>query len=433
MDNKLIFFQKLGIFAAIFLGSIIILKILDRLIFNRYFLKKLNIRIPALYRDILIFIILAIVILVTLRIEFGFKLTGIITSSAILSAIIGLALQDTLSNIISGIVLHIEKPFKIGDWIKVGEKEGEIVEVSWRATRLRTLDGNYIVIPNTNISKETILNYYEPERAHAITFHIGIEYGAAPNFIKEILLKSIEDCHNVLKEPKPVIHVIDFGDHAIQYELKIWIDDHSIYKDIKDDVMSKLWYSLKRHNIEIPFPIRTVYFKKKEGGRGTDIPETIKRIELLNDIPEEDILQISESTKIKHYTRGERIIIEGEEGYSLYIILQGQVNIISRNVLIRELKEGEYFGEMSLLTGEKRSATAVAKSEVTVLEIHSSSILPVIKKNPSLMETLSNKLAERKIMTKDIVDKALISEKLKEKEALSKNIFNRIKEFFSIR
>lgn len=423
--------QKIGTLLIIFLGSAIILKILDKLIFNRYLLKKLNIRIPVLYRDILIFLALAIIILITLRIEFGFKLTGFLTSSAIISVIIGLALQDTLSNIIAGIVLHVEKPFKIGDWIKIGEREGEIVEVSWRATRLKTLDGNYIIIPNTNISKETILNYYEPVRAHAITFQIGIEYGAAPNLLKEVLVKSIEDCHNVLKEPKPIIHISDFGDHAIQYELKIWIDNHSIYKDIKDDVMSKLWYSFKRHNIHIPYPIRTVYFQKEEEKKDINILEIVKKIEFFGDIPEEDLLQIAETSKIKHFTNGERMIIEGREGDTLYVIIKGQVNITNRNILIRELGRGDYFGEMSLLTGEKRSATAVAKNEVTVLEINSNSILPVIKKNPNLMEVLSRKLAERKIMTQDTLDKALANEKLMERETLSKNILQRIKGFFS--
>lgn len=201
MNDKIILLQRLGIFAVILVGSIIILKIIDKLIFNRYLLKKLNIHIPALYRDILIFIILAIIVIATLRIEFGLKLTGILTSSAIISVIIGLALQDTLSNIIAGIVLHIEKPFKLGDWIRIGEREGEIVEISWRATRLKTIEGNYIITPNTNISKETILNYYEPTKAHEITFQIGIEYPAAPNLVKEILLKSILDCSDILKEP----------------------------------------------------------------------------------------------------------------------------------------------------------------------------------------------------------------------------------------
>lgn len=196
--------------------------------------------------------------------------------------------------------------------------------------------------------------------------------------------------------------------------------------------MTKLWYTLKRNNIQIPFPIRTVYFQKTRESALDALKnaEIIKRIELFQDIPEEDILQIAHKSKIKHFTKGERIIIQGEESNSLYMLISGEVNITSNDVPIRELKQGEYFGEMSLLTGEKRSATVIAQNEVTILEIGSDSILPIIKENPNLMENMSKKLAERKIATKDIVEKALLAETAAGKETLSKNIFYKIEEFF---
>lgn len=434
--------QKLFIFIIILSGSIITLKIFDEIIFNKYLFRKADIHVPTLFRDIIIFTLLTVIILIIIRIEFGIRLSGILTSSAIVSVIIGLALQDTLANIIAGIVLHIEKPFKIGDWIKIGQQEGEVVEISWRATRLRTMDGNYIVIPNTNISKDIVLNYYEPDKAHAITFNIGIEYTAAPNRVKEVILKAIQDCHLILKNPHPVIYTQNYGDHAIQYEIKIWIDNHAQYKSILDDVMTKLWYSFKRNDIRIPFPIRTVYIQKEEQDKIDTSIESRKRsistIELFQGVSEHEIQQIAESAKLKHFTKGERIIIQGEHNYSLYIIVQGQVGVFSidakgNSIPVKDLKEGEYFGEMSLLTGEKRSATIIAQNEVTLLEIGPNDILPTIKKNPALMEALSKKLAERKLSIKDILDKALANEKFLEKEALSKNLLNRIREFFSIK
>lgn len=432
--------QKLLIFVIIAAGAFIILKVSDELIFSTYLLKRADIHVPSLFRSILIFALLAVIVLIVLRIEFGLKLTGILTSSAILSVILGLALQDTLSNIIAGIVLHIEKPFSIGDWVKIGASEGEVVEISWRATRLKTLDGNYIVLPNTNTSKEIVLNYYKPSRAHAITFNIGLAYASAPNTAKEIILKTIQDCQHVLDNPSPSVYTTAFGDHAVQYEIRVWINDHAIHKKITDDIMTKLWYSLRRNNIQIPFPIRTVYMHKEDEGENihslSEREKAIKDIELFRDIPEKDVQQLAEVSKIKCFTKGEKIITQGEEGYSLYIITHGHVNIVSFDarghvIPIRELKQGDYFGEMSLLTGEKRSATVMAGSEAALIEIESRDILPIIKKHPQLMEVLSQKLAERKLATKDIIDKAILTEKLLEKEALSKNIFHKIKEFFA--
>ncbi len=435
--------SKLLVFAIIFLGSIIVLKVCDDLIFNRYLLKKEDVQIPTLFRDIIIFTVLIIVVLVTIKVEFGIRITGILASSAVLTVIIGLALQDTLSNIIAGIVLHIERPFGMGDWIKAGDQEGRVAELSWRATRLRTIEGNFIIIPNTNIAKETILNYYKPTKIHSLTFNIGIEYKAAPNKVKELFLKSIDDCKDVLKKPAPAVYVTEFGDHAVEYEVKVWIENHAIYKNIKDDIMTKIWYRLGREKVEIPFPVRTVYLhdsdKIKAAGKaaaGQKKVKVISQVNLFRDVPEDIIRQLAESAWIKHFSLGEKIITEGDAGHSLFVIVNGNVRVTApgpkgENVILNNLADGEYFGEMSLLTGEKRSATVEAGSDVTLLEIDADAIAPVVEKNPQLIEVMSRELAGRKLETKDIMDKASVAEEKMEKESLSKNIFWKIKDFFS--
>ena len=435
--------SKLFVLAIILLGSIIVLKVCDDIIFNRYLLKKEDVQIPTLFRDIIIFTVLIIIVLITIRVEFGVRITGILTSSAILTVIIGLALQDTLSNIIAGIVLHIERPFVMGDWIKAGDQEGRVVELSWRATRLRTIEGNFIIIPNTNIAKETILNYYKPTRIHSLTFNVGIEYKAAPNKVKELFLKSIDDCKDVLKKPAPAVYVTEFGDHAVEYEIKVWIDNHAIYKNIKDDVMTKIWYRLKREEVEIPFPVRTVYLrdtdKIKDAARADAVEKKTKiisRISLFRDMPEGDLRQLAEFARIRHFSGGERIITEGDTECSLGVIVKGSVCVTARGpagegITVSNLAEGEYFGEMSLLTGEKRSATVIAGSDVTVLEINADALAPLVEKNPQLIEVMSRQLAGRKLKTKDIIDKASIAEEVIEKESLSKSIFWKIKDFFS--
>lgn len=434
--------EKLFIVTLILSVSIITLKVFDEIIFAKYLYGKANIHVPNLFRDIIVFTLLAGIIATTLRVEFGFRLTGLLTSSAILSAIIGLALQDTLSNIISGIVLHIEKPFEIGDWIKIGEQEGEVVEISWRATRLRTIDGNFIVIPNINTSKEIVLNYYKPTKDHAITIKIGIDYSTPPASVKETVLKTIKDCDNILLFPDPAVNVLSFGDSSILYEIKFWIRDHSLLKRIQDDVMTKLWYSLKRKDIHIPFPIQTVYLKQEDKAPDTSLDletkmDMIKKIELFHDLSGNDLIQIAKTCSPLNFTSGEKIVTLGDEGHSLFLVAQGTVDVVNYDskgsmIHLKELSSGNYFGEMSLLTGEKRSATVMAKNEVSVLKIASENIVPIIKKNPKIMEAISHKLAERKVTTKDIMDKAILNEKLAEKEALSVNILGKIRAFFSI-
>src|SRR6185312_2994670 len=153
-------------------------------------------RYPAILQD---FIVVGLLVLVA---TFVFN-DRLLATSAVSAVVIGFALQDTLGNAFAGLAIQSEKPFRVGHWIRVGEFEGRVAEVTWRATKLRTKSGNFVVLPNNIVAKEAITNYSEPAAPTRIDVEVGASYQSPPNAVKAALLEALANCPRALKTPAP--------------------------------------------------------------------------------------------------------------------------------------------------------------------------------------------------------------------------------------
>ena len=158
-------------------------------------------RFPSIVQDA---IVLALLVMIA-TFAFGDKF---LATSAVSAVVLGFALQDTLGNAIAGLAIQSEKPFSIGHWVKVGEFEGRVAEVTWRATRLRTKTGNFIVLPNNIVGKEPIINYSEPVAPTRISVQVGCSYDAPPNRVKAVIREALANCALVLRAPAPQVVLV---------------------------------------------------------------------------------------------------------------------------------------------------------------------------------------------------------------------------------
>ena len=181
----------------------------------------------------------------------------LLTTSAVGAVVVGFALQDTLGNLFSGLAIQIEKPFRVGHWVAVGGREGQVQEITWRATKLRTIAGQFLIVPNGVISKEAILNYSEPTLPTRLEIDIGASYDAPPNAVKSAIREALSNAPLVMSSPAPEILIHDFGASAVVYRVMFWIADYAVHLEARDQVRSNLWYTLRRHAIEIPYPSRS--------------------------------------------------------------------------------------------------------------------------------------------------------------------------------
>jgi CRP-like cAMP-binding protein len=347
---------------------------------------------------------------VVLKVAYGLQVDTFIAGSGIVAVVIGLAMQETLANIVSGIALQIGKPFKVGDWLIIDRHRAKVMEMNWRSTKLRTNDDVFLDIPNKTVVTSTITNLSYPTKTHANRIRVGFEYGVPPNTVREILKRAALSAPGVLDTPPPQAYLYDFGESAVIYEIKYSLNEESRFGDIEDAIRTNVWYEARRAGLTFPYPTRTLHIHRTtaESTKVADVArELLANQELLATLDERQREWVIAHAKILRFGAGEKIIRQGSEGCSMFIIVRGNVDVVihskGSDTVVATLHQGEAFGEMCLLTGEARSATVVAKTDCDLWEIDRAVLQPLMQENPALAERLSELLARRKMETEGVL------------------------------
>src|ERR1700736_2609849 len=430
--------------AAILLSTALVVALINRYVWDWYFEKRKQTTIPHFLREVIGGLIFLIALLLVLSVGYHAEaqLKGLLAGSGIAAIILGFAGQNLFGGIIAGMSLQINRPYKVTDWLKVGDTFGEVKEINWRSTRLRTNDGIYLDIPNNEIVKSTIVNLHYPTEVHAMRIRVGVDYHVPPNRVKDVLARAAQSAVNVLPEPKVKVFLVDFADHAVLYEIKYYMGNHSRINETNDAVRTNVWYELKRQRIKIPYPIQDLYLHRpavRSVEEDHDEARAILRGEPLFDcLSDAQIGNIIQQSHLNHFGRGERVIEEGAEGNSMFILLRGAAQVsVSKNgstIQVATLGSGDCFGEMSLLTGEKRSATVRADGDCYVMEISKDVMGDVIRESPDCLKQLSELLAKRKMETEGILKDAATSsaDQAAKQREYTATFLKRLKTFFAL-
>ena len=399
--------------ALVLLSTAVVIALVNRYVWDIYFEKRRGIPVPKLLRDLVSTIIFLIVLMVVLSVSYHAEreLRGLLAGSGVLAIILGFAAQNLLSSVIAGLSLQIQRPYKVGDWLKVDDTYGEVMEIRWGATRLRTNDEIMLHIPNNQMIKQTVVNLTYPTRVHYMRLYMGAEYGAPPNRVKDALMRATLQARGVEKNPPPQVFVSEYGESAIIYQIKFTMTTHSGYYETRDAIYTNAWYEFRRQKITIPFPIRTLEINRRRR-RTTEEENAQTRASLGTDtlfscLSGGQLDDLIRGSRRIHFGRGEKIIEEGAEGTSMFVLVQGAAGVsVSQNgslLRVASLAEGDYFGEMSLLTDEKRTATVQAEEDCEVIEISQSAMAAVLHDAPECLTRLSELLATRKMETEGLL------------------------------
>jgi len=418
---------------VLFLVLIFSVKFLSFLIFDFLFSYKQSIKYPRLIKDLAVILLYVVGGLFIAKYYLNIRVTEVLASAAVLTVVVGFALQDILGDLFSGIALNLEESLKIGDWVKAGEREGRIEQFQWRSIKLRTVDNVLVVIPNQIASKEAVNRYGHEGEAFALRTQIGVSYKNSPDLVINTLIEVMDSIDAIVREPAPQVLVTRFDDFAVVYDLKYYIRDYSQKNIIHSEINRKSWYAFKRKGIEIPFPIRDVYIKKAVDDRPGDeeIIETLKANEVLGTIDEEQLRHILDDIELTVHARGEVLIREGETGRSFYHILSGEVEILKNNKVMNTLGPNDYFGEASLFTGESTSADVRVSKECKLIGISPVKFREAVKMNKNMALKLSEVIALRKAKRKEFDEKDSEMNKLAIKKE-TQSLFLRIKKYFSV-
>ena len=395
--------------------------------------------VAPLLKSIITFLLYFGAVLVLLNRLFGINLTPLLTTSAVLTGVLALSLQETLKNFFTGLWINTERIVAKGDWVKIADKEGEILEVTWNTTRLLTRKNDCVYIPNRILMEGHLENYTYPSPLHAAEVDIGASYFDPPTKVKNVLIDLAKDLPNVMIEPKPEVWITNYSDFSINYRLRAWVNDFRLVPYVKTEINSRIWYVFRRNNIEIPFPARVNYARQEKKHSETEIiMNSLKDIEFLSPINYDELRNIAAYSSFETFGTGETIVKQGDTGDTFYLIHSGSVDVLYKDSAGNEkplatLKQGEFFGEMSLLAGEPRRATVIANEDTSCIVVNSKGFQNIFIKNPTLAESLSELLAKRSDELEKIKNLAVSErEKLEAEISLKKNIMNKIKKFFKV-
>ncbi|ETR72004.1 MAG: MscS mechanosensitive ion channel [Candidatus Magnetoglobus multicellularis str. Araruama] len=399
--------------------------------------NKTGRRIPKIVTNSVIFLIYLMTFFGIVAYVFDQKLTSLLATSGVLAMIIGLAIQVNIANVFSGIVINIEQPFRIGDWIEIDHKfKGKVVDITWRTTRILTHSGNILSFPNSYTSESPINNYCYPDRNVWIKIIIHINPTYSPEKIKKICMDAMLSIDGLVKEIRPIIRY-QLTDWCADYTLLFCINDYSKKIQFKSELYERIWIHLNRIGIEPAIKRQEVHMFRGTKDRGEEALNPLSilsEIDIFKGFSDELRKQLSQKMHQHQYHTEEYIIKQGNEGDSLFIIIEGSVSvqilIDGKHVEVDRMGAGTFFGEMALLTGEPRNASIVAITNCVLYEITKCDIAPLFTYYPEITDILSKELTRRAVnrqQKKEHYDQERI-----DKDALKNSFFSKISNCFGI-
>ncbi len=382
------------------------LSLLNAIIFEQAKADTWRARVPKLLIDLFRLFLVLLGTAIVLATVWNADLAGLVTALGVSSIVIGLALQDTLGSVMSGIALLFERPFSVGDWLKVGDIQGQVIDINWRAVRLITFEREMVIIPHKLIGNEIIRNFSQPQPIHAERIRVGFSYKSPPNLVKHVLHSTALETQGILKYPDPQVFTISYDDSAITYEVKLFIADYSELEEIRDRFMSRVWYAAQRSGLAIPFPIRTVYNfhgpTSQAEGTSKKFTESLQSLPSFVPLDKSTNHDISTSgISLQHFGAGETVIKQGVEHNSLYILVSGSAMMTvkdanNENHEMLTVKTGEFFGEMTLFSGEISPIAVTAVEDLEVMMISAEAVNQMIDRQPNFAREISQILETRR-------------------------------------
>jgi small-conductance mechanosensitive channel/CRP-like cAMP-binding protein len=399
--------------------ALVVTRLLDYIFFDVAFRLRRKAAAPALLRQIVSLLVFGVAVAILFRLVLGVQLTGMFATSAVLSVVIGLALQDTLGNLFSGLALHLEKSVQVGDVVRSGDIFGVVEELSWRAMKIRTMEGNVLLVPNSIASRERLEVFPRPGRPIARTLEVGLEYELSPGHAREVLEAAARDLPGVASYPEPTAYLKRFDSYSIDYELRYWLDDYSRFLELDSQVRERVWYRLSREGIPIAFPLirqwQWAAGPLRVPSRLGAVEAAIAQVDLFALLSDEARNRLAGGVQERRFAAGETVVREGDRGSSMFIVESGRLGVsahgsVGQSQKLAVLEPGSAFGEVSLLTGDPRTATVRALTEATLLEIDKSTLSPILRENPSICGMLELTMQERRKRSADALAAASGSE-----------------------
>jgi small-conductance mechanosensitive channel len=416
---------------------------------------------PKLLIDLVRALVFVVAVFGALSAVFDQTLTGLLATSGVVAIVLGFALQSTLADLFSGIALNLERPFRVGDWLSLDSGIiGQVVQTNWRATHLRTLDGNDVVVPNSKMAAAQLTNFDQPARHLRQSIAIPLPGDIAPARVQGVLIASAMRCERVLADPPPRALVAEFQDGKVNYQLDYWIENYRGEPEIRSEISAEIWRALDIAGISLiwlgdqaktaPSPGKDERIEEKRrlqvlesrfvpvtGAARNDLDRLLSRVELFRHLDDAHRAAIADVVSRQDVQAGDVIVEQGDRSDCLFVLGEGLLEVSvtapsGERRTINRLCVGHVFGEMALLTGEARTATVRALLPSVVYAIAKQDFEAILRDNPELATRLGSIITQRRKATAELLQSIAAQHGAAPPLPQEIDLFERVKGFFGL-
>lgn len=375
-------------------------RLFDLLLLRAALVTRRGAPYPRLLSDMVRAVLFAAAAAVIVTLVFGQPALGLVTTSGVAVAVVGFALRNIISDLFSGIALGIDSPYRIGDWIETAEGcAGRVTEVSWRVTRLVTREGVTQTVPNGQVAARRLVNYGPGGSRYRVSLRLPLDPALPVERAKRILLAAALDAERRFPGLAPDVLLQEFADGAVIYLLRFQVPDYGQEAPCRDAVAAAALRALQHAGLSPARPARRMQVERALAEPPAGRSALLRRIPLFADFPEEEREALGATLRERLVPRGATIVRQGEAGDSLFLLAEGalEVRVVQdgREIPPDRMVPGDVFGEMSLLTGQPRSATVSAATEALIFELRREHLDPILRRRPELAESLAAIMASR--------------------------------------
>jgi small-conductance mechanosensitive channel/CRP-like cAMP-binding protein len=404
-----------------------------------------RLQVPAIVTDVLLALMLIVYALVRLTVV-GVNIAGVVTTSAVITGAIAFSAQEVLGALWAGLALQLDRTLRLGDWVKVDDgPPGEIVNIRWRTTTVRTRWNDMIIVPNAHLIKDkvhVVARGPNQKAKREVKFQVAYEH--APSRVIATVEEALHraEIPNVAKDHHVNCFALSFDDSGITYAVYFSLDEFWRYRDTHSDVMATVYAALQRAGMPIPFPQRDVHVRQVEApeeARERDVEARMHALEtigLFAALTPAELRALAEGAGRCLFVQGDRLFTKGESSDSLFVVMRGRLVVYderdgARNRLAHVDPPG-YVGEMGLLTGQPRGATVVVEGDTECLRLDKVAFDKILRSRPEIVEALSQSLVRRQAENQALLQSLGQADRVDGDHGRARELMQRIRRFFAL-
>ena len=415
-------FVEYGVQIGVWLSAAFLINRLVGVLFWDGFIGRLSDRpVPRLPRDLTAMVLFSVAVLAIISTVFQRDVTSMLAASGVLGVIIGLALRTVILDLFMGLAIHIERPFKIGDWLMIHQNRvethiiAEVIEINWRTTRLRTTRNNMVVVPNSKMGDTIVTNYMEPKPHFRIDLDFIIDFEVPSERVLRVMtagLKAVTDGEGILEDPAAEVRIKDSTLEGAEYEVRFFILPAKISPNEARHVVNRSVLEHLIHSGITPAHAKEEIFLQRRERRALDasldedLYQLLTRTELFRKLNAAEFAAVFREMRKRDLAEGETLYAQGDAGDSMFICVEGllasAITVRGQGeVKVETLRAGQHFGEGSIFKATSRSTTVIAEADSLVYEIERHVIEPLLDVRLDLREQLEKGLKQQTDRIKD--------------------------------